>query len=113
MVIIPTFNLDSVKTPTIGGDSALFYFLGEAHTVDNIFGYIPSEKTLFGGCAVKEHGGSRGYVGDANIQEWSKTVETARAKFPQVKIVVPGHGKVGGAELLTYTIDVFDEYRLK
>ena len=28
-------------------------FFGEAHTKDNIVTYIPSEKVLFGGCAIK------------------------------------------------------------
>jgi metallo-beta-lactamase class B len=56
---------------------------------------------------MKELGASKGYLGDANVGEWPTTVGKVKAAYPQVKWVVPGHGKVGDASLLDYTIRLF------
>mgnify|MGYP000660386789 CR=1 FL=1 len=82
-------------------------FVGEGHTRDNIVVYFPAEKAMFGGCMIKEVNATKGFLGDANLQEWSATVAKVKAKYPRVQIVVPGHGKVGGQELLDYTIGLF------
>jgi metallo-beta-lactamase class B len=82
-------------------------YFGEGHTKDNIVSYFPSEKVLFGGCLIKEVNASKGYLGDANISEWSGTVQSVKRKYGNAKIVLPGHGKPGGMELLDYTIELF------
>jgi metallo-beta-lactamase class B len=46
-------------------------------------------------------------LGDANISEWSGTVQSVKRKYGNAKIVLPGHGKPGGMELLDYTIELF------
>jgi metallo-beta-lactamase class B len=46
-------------------------------------------------------------LGDANIAAWSATVEKIKAAYPDVKIVVPGHGQFGDSKLLDYTISLF------
>jgi len=46
-------------------------------------------------------------LGDANAKEWSATVAKIKVEKPEVKIVIPGHGKTGGKELLDYTINLF------
>ncbi len=71
--------------------------------------YIPGEKVLFGGCLIKEVGAGKGNLGDANTEEWPDTVRKIKQAYPEVKYVVPGHGKVGGLELLDYTIGRFEE----
>ena len=97
---------DSLKLK-LGNTYSMVYFLGEGHTKDNIVGYFPNENILFGGCLIKELEASKGYLGDANVIEWSNTVEKIKVQFPNVKIVIPGHGKIGGIELLDYTIKLF------
>jgi metallo-beta-lactamase class B len=62
---------------------------------------------LFGGCLIKECQATKGFIGDANLGEWSKTVEQVKRQFPKVQQVIPGHGKPGGPELLEYTISLF------
>ncbi|MCP9770073.1 subclass B1 metallo-beta-lactamase [Lacihabitans sp. LS3-19] len=109
---------DSVEIPQIGFDGNLKIkigkreiineFVGEAHTKDNIVSYLPKEKVLFGGCMVKEVTAGKGYLGDANQKEWSNTIRNLKTTFPQIKHVIPGHGKVGGTELLDYTIELFE-----
>ena len=91
----------------VGNEFVNIYFLGEGHTKDNVVGYFSSEQVLFGGCLIKELKAGKGYLGDANLKEWSATVERVNVKFPDVKIVVPGHGKYGTQKLLDYTIDLF------
>ncbi|MDR6562969.1 MULTISPECIES: subclass B1 metallo-beta-lactamase [unclassified Arcicella] len=82
-------------------------FFGEGHTKDNVVGYYPSENILFGGCLIKELEAGKGYLGDATIADWSSTVEKVKKAYPNVKIVVPGHGEYGNKKLLDYTIKLF------
>ncbi len=91
----------------IGQQFILLKHFGEGHTSDNVVAYFPSEQVLFGGCLIKELGASKGYLGDANINSWSTTVLNIKKAFPNLKVVVPGHGKIGNATLLDYTIQLF------
>lgn len=90
-----------------GKEKVIIKFFGEGHTKDNVVGYFPNEAVLFGGCLIKEINASKGYLGDANLAEWSATVEKVKRAWPDVKIVVPGHGAYGNKELLDYTINLF------
>jgi metallo-beta-lactamase class B len=82
-------------------------YFGPGHTVDNSVAYIVNERTLFGDCLVKALGVGRGFLGDANLGQWSVTVMKVREAFPEVELVVPGHGAVGNSELLDFTIEMF------
>lgn len=92
----------------IGSGTIQLSYLGAGHTTDNIVGYYSEEKTLFGGCLVKAVGSMRGNLADADVNEWSNTVRNVIEKYPNTEIVVPGHGKTGGIELLDYTIELFE-----
>jgi metallo-beta-lactamase class B len=91
----------------VGKTFATATFLGEGHTKDNVVGYFPSENVLFGGCLIKEMKATKGFLGDANVNAWSTTVMNVKQAFPSVKLVIPGHGEIGGKELLDYTINLF------
>jgi metallo-beta-lactamase class B len=91
----------------VGGKTIEVAFLGEGHTRDNVVGLEKEEKVLFGGCLIKELGATKGYLGDANLDEWSKTVKKLKQRFPGNQWVIPGHGKPGGDELLDYTAALF------
>ncbi len=93
----------------VGGQTVMAKFFGEGHTRDNIVGYVPAKKALFGGCLVKTMNAGKGYLGDANTASWTSTVERIKNEFPELKVVVPGHGNWGGIELLTYTAKLFEE----
>ena len=62
---------------------------------------------LFGGCLIKELEASKGYLGDAYVPQWSETVQRVKEAYPDVKIVIPGHGAYGDTALLNYTIKLF------
>lgn len=83
-------------------------YFGSGHTKDNIIGCFPEENAVFGGCLIKESGASKGNLEDADIKEWPQTVHRLKQKYPQAKIVIPGHGKHGGIELFDYTIKLFE-----
>lgn len=91
----------------LGKTFAMVKFFGQGHTKDNVVGYFPSENILFGGCLIKELEATKGYLGDANVGAWSNTVEKIKKQYPNLKIVIPGHGAIGGSELLDYTIQLF------
>jgi glyoxylase-like metal-dependent hydrolase (beta-lactamase superfamily II) len=83
------------------------YDLGAGHTKDNLVVWLPTQQILFGGCLIKSLNSSTlGYTGEADMQQWPLTIAKVQAQFPQVKIVVPGHGKVGDKALLEHTIEL-------
>ena len=100
-----SFN-DSLKL-NIGNTYAIVKYFGQGHTKDNVVGFFPKENILFGGCLIKELDATKGYLGDANVEEWANTVEKIKQQYPHVKMVIPGHGEVGGKDLLDYTIKLF------
>ena len=91
----------------LGKTFAMVKYFGQGHTLDNVVGYFPSENILFGGCLIKEIEATKGYLGDANVGDWSNTVLKIKKQYPNLKIVIPGHGAIGGSELLDYTIQLF------
>lgn len=104
---VPQVGFDDQLVLPIGNKIVINEFLGEGHTADNIVSYFPSEKVLFGGCLIKTLGASKGYLGDANIKEWSNTVKSVKSKYGDAKIIIPGHGDPGKTDLLDYTINLF------
>ena len=44
-----------------------------------------------------------GNTADASVPDWADTTQNVIEKYPQVITVVPGHGQMGGAELLIHT----------
>lgn len=93
----------------VGNKKVFLNYFGEGHTKDNIVAYFPDEKTLFGGCLLKEMDATKGYLGDANENAWSETVAKLKQKYPDIRTVIPGHGERGGMELVDYTIGLFQE----
>jgi metallo-beta-lactamase class B len=105
----PQKTFDKSVTLDVDGKNVVLRFLGEAHTRDNIVAWIEDEKILFGGCMVKTLNATKGNLADANIEEWPSTIARIKKEFPELKIVIPGHGNYGGVELLDYTIKLFSQ----
>jgi len=82
-------------------------FLGGGHTVDNIVAWIPARKILFGGCLVKSlNARNLGNAEEADLINYPATLKKVREKYSGAKIVVPGHGRPGGIELIDHTIEL-------
>lgn len=103
----PQHGFTEPLTLKVGAETVTATFHGEGHTQDNVVGYFPSEHVMFGGCLIKEMEATKGYLGDANVAAWSSTVEAVKKNYPEVKVVVPGHGQYGNKKLLDYTIGLF------
>jgi len=83
------------------------YFPGESHSIDNVVVYFHRRKILFGGCMIKSlESKGPGFTGDANMEEWPKSVKKVLNKYKNARIVVPGHGNWGDTKLLKHTIDL-------
>lgn len=106
-VVVPQNSFRDSLVLKVGREKIIVKFFGEGHTRDNVVGYFPSENIMFGGCLIKELDASKGYLGDANVADWSGTIEKVKKAYPDVRIIVPGHGAYGGKKLLDYTIDLF------
>jgi metallo-beta-lactamase class B len=104
---IPQNSFNGSLELKVGSENVSATFFGEGHTKDNVVGYFPTENVLFGGCLIKEVDASKGYLGDANVPAWSGTVEKVKQAYPNVKVVIPGHGTPGNQRLLDYTIHLF------
>lgn len=83
------------------------HYFGGGHTTDNITVWIPSEKILFGGCLIREmNATSKGNLSDADVKAWPSTIKKVMSEFPSAQIVIPGHGAIGGYELLPHTLEL-------
>lgn len=105
---------DSFKdslTLSVGDVRVELYFLGGGHATDNIVGWIPSEKILFGGCMLKDLEATNiGNTSDAApLDVWRKTVGAVEQQFPDARIIIPGHGKIGGKEIFTRTKEIIEQ----
>lgn len=107
--IIPQNTFRKRQKIKIGNQEIINEYFGEAHSSDNIISYIPSENAIFGGCMVKSVNAKKGNLKDANVNKWANTIKKIKAKYPNLKIVVPGHGRYGNIELLDYTIKLFSK----
>ncbi|MFP2911313.1 subclass B1 metallo-beta-lactamase [Pyxidicoccus sp. 3LFB2] len=97
-----------VPTHTVSQGEALgpieVFFPGAGHAPDNVVVWHKDSGVLFGGCFVKDSASKNlGNVGDADVKAWPASLERTRQRFPEMRVVVPGHGQPGGTELLTHT----------
>ncbi|MBL7856351.1 MAG: subclass B1 metallo-beta-lactamase [Cyclobacteriaceae bacterium] len=100
-------EFDDLLVVSIGDKKVFAEYFGEGHTKDNVIGSFPEDHAIFGGCLIKAWDATKGNLEDANTAAWSKTVHKLKQKYPQAKIVIPGHGKWGGTELFDYTMALF------
>jgi metallo-beta-lactamase class B len=82
-------------------------YFGASHTQDNVVAWLPNQKILFAGCMVKELSAkSLGNTKDGNLAAYPATLRKVRAAYPSARIVVPGHGRWGGLELIDHTLEL-------
>ena len=91
-----------------------YRYFGGGHSVDNIVVYFPESNTLFGGCLVKSLASKGlGNIAEADIDYWENTVEKVKSMWPSVRLVIPGHGAAGDAQLLDHTINLVKQHKLR
>jgi metallo-beta-lactamase class B len=104
----PSAELGTEATTLRIGDTEIeAYYPGEGHTKDNIVVWVPHDRALFGGCLIKAlQSPNLGNIADANVVQWGPSVRKVRLRYPQAVVVIPGHGAIGGPDLLQHTIDL-------
>jgi metallo-beta-lactamase class B len=81
----------------VGQRELELFYPGPGHTVDNIVTWIADEKVLFGGCFVKSADArSLGYTVESDLAAWPASLARLRSRYPQARVIVPGHGDPGG-----------------
>lgn len=107
----PKPTLDAKPVMKVGDTVIEAFYPGEGHSQDNITVWLPQYQLLFGGCFIKDLGAKDlGNLSDANVDQWDDSVKKLIKKYPQVKTVIPGHGKWGDKSLLFHTIDLIKQY---
>ncbi|MFY1828765.1 subclass B1 metallo-beta-lactamase [Myxococcus fulvus] len=97
---VPTRSFTEVATL---GPLELF-FPGAGHAPDNIVVVHRDSQVMFGGCFVKDAAAKDlGNLGDAVVSAWPASLERVQTRYPDTRIIIPGHGAPGGAELLGHT----------
>ncbi|NJN27659.1 MAG: subclass B1 metallo-beta-lactamase [Cyclobacteriaceae bacterium] len=111
---IPSTSFRDSLTFAFNGEQIECRFFGAGHSFDNITVWIPDKRILFGGCVIRAiDSQGLGNLSDANVNEWDATVEKVMSAYPQTKTVIPGHGAVGGNELLSHTIALVEKEKNK
>jgi glyoxylase-like metal-dependent hydrolase (beta-lactamase superfamily II) len=102
-----SINVISSKTFEVVKGIVEVFYPGAGHSQDNVVVWLPNEKILFGGCFVKSlQSNNLGNTVDASITEWPQSIQRVINKYPNIKTVVPGHGKVGDDRLLAHTSEL-------
>jgi metallo-beta-lactamase class B len=101
---IPDYGFRDSLNLKLGDKSIECYYLGGAHTTDNIVVWIPSERILFAGCMIKSLASTNlGNIADGDLKAYPMTIDKIAAKFSMAKYVIPGHGQFGGMDLVRHT----------
>jgi metallo-beta-lactamase class B len=105
----PSYTFSDSLSLKVANVDFVCYYPGAGHAADNIVVWIENENTLFAGCLIKALSNKgMGNTVDADIQQWPLSVENVYKRFKQARVVIPGHGAVGGIDLLLHTMKIFE-----
>jgi cyclase len=97
---MPTDFVKDSLVLNLGNETVIMYDLGQAHTTNDMVVYLKNRKILFTGDLVfnkinpvlmKNSG--------ADVEKWITVLDKILIKFDLIK-VVPGHGNIGGQEII-------------
>jgi glyoxylase-like metal-dependent hydrolase (beta-lactamase superfamily II) len=76
-----------------GTDRIEVFYPGPGHTRDNVAVWLPGRHVLVGGCMVRSsRTRSLGFIEEADLRRWPKSLANVRARCPDPVMVIPGHG---------------------
>lgn len=106
----PEPTLDSNPAFKHGEVAIEVFYPGEGHSSDNVVVWLTQEKVLFGGCIVKDLSSKGlGSTTDANIEQWPVSLGKVLDRYSEADVVIPGHGKWGGIELIKHTLELLKQ----
>lgn len=104
---VPEIPYQSRTMVRCGSTLVLMRYSGAGHTTDNVVVWLPKQGILFGGCLVKSmDSSSLGNTADGDLAAYPTTLQRVRTTYGRAKIVVPGHGRWGGPELIDHTLEL-------
>lgn len=96
------YRLAPGETFAVGGAEILYP--GAAHAPDNVVVWFAAARLLVGGCAIRAAASEGlGNLSDASVADWAASIARVEAAYPNAHLVLPGHGDLGGPELLAHT----------
>lgn len=104
-------TLDRSPVLKLGKTIIETYYPGEAHTRDNIVIWLPQYKILFGDMIFALEQENVGIIDEANMSAWPYTMQNLINKYPDAKVVIPGHKNWGDFSLLSHTINNLKSYK--
>jgi glyoxylase-like metal-dependent hydrolase (beta-lactamase superfamily II) len=80
------------------------YYPGPGHTQDNLVVWLAKANLLFGGCLVQSFNNRKlSSNEDSSVKDWPKSLQNVMVKYPNIDMVIPGHGQMGDVSLLELT----------
>lgn len=104
-------TLDRFPVLKVGKTIIETYYPGEGHTKDNIVVWLPQYKILFGDMIFALEQENVGIIDEANMNAWPYTMQNLINKYPDAKVVIPGHKNWGDFSLLPHTIENLKNYK--
>jgi phosphoglycerate dehydrogenase-like enzyme/glyoxylase-like metal-dependent hydrolase (beta-lactamase superfamily II) len=104
---VPDLIFDEKLVFDDGKQRAELYFFGHAHTAGDAFLYLPQHRIICTGDACTN--GPFNYMGHSDSASWIRVLD--KALQLDVKTVCPGHGPLGGKDVLEKQRRFFTELR--
>lgn len=96
---------------TVGKYKFEVFYPGKGHAPDNIVVWFNKEKVLYGGCFIKStEAKDLGYLGDADVKEWEKSIKKVQSKFKSPKYIITGHDDWSDLRSLNHTLKLVQDY---
>jgi glyoxylase-like metal-dependent hydrolase (beta-lactamase superfamily II) len=103
-------NKDTVFT--VGQYSFQTFYPGKGHTSDNIVIWFGQDKILYGGCFIKSTDATNlGYLAEASVKKWPKSIRKVQEKFISPAYIIPGHQSWESNTSLQHTLDLLNQYK--
>ncbi len=102
-IVSPHITFEKTLTLDMGDATIVLEFVG-GHSPATIMIYLAEERALFAGDNVE---GQFPYFGQAHFGKWKEALEKMLSM--DIDIVVPGHGPVGGKEMVENYFTFFQE----
>lgn len=103
-VILPEILFDSHLDIVIGDSTVQLMHMG-GHCTDQTAAYFPKQRVLFASDNIIHE--KPAYTGDGDLFTWIEALR--RFQKLEIDVVIPGHGSVGGPELIDAQIEYLEE----
>jgi cyclase len=103
-VVLPEILFDSTLELWIGDSPVQLIHLG-GHCTDQTVAFLPKQRVLFASDNIIHE--KVPYAGDGDLLTWVEALDRMAELEPEV--VIPGHGSLGGPELIRHMSGVIEE----